>query len=172
MESGMHYLAYGSNLHPLRLTERVPNARLVGTTELRGYKLAFHKLSVDGSAKCTLHCTTDSDDIAYAAIFFVPENEIAMLDAIEGVGKGYDKVNFSIKIDGAPVDVFTYIASNTHLAFDLRPYDWYKRLVLAGARYHDFPRPYIDVIASVPRRQDANTRRRMANECLLARIEG
>lgn len=167
----MHYLAYGSNLHPLRLTERVPNACLVGTTELRGYKLAFHKLSVDGSAKCTLHCTNDSDDIAYAAVYSVPENEIAMLDAIEGVGKGYDKVHFGIEIDTVPLDIFTYIVSTTHLVFDLRPYDWYKRLVLAGARYHDFPAAYIDIIAAVPREKDTDTRRRTANESLLVRIE-
>ena len=172
METGMHYLAYGSNLHPLRLTERVPNACLIGTTELRGYKLAFHKLSVDGSAKCTLHCTTDADDIAYAAVYFVPDNEIAVLDAIEGVGKGYDKAHFSVEIDGAALDIFTYIASITHLVFDLSPYDWYQRLVLAGARYHDFPAPYIDSIAAAPRSQDEDARRRMANESLLARIDG
>jgi hypothetical protein len=167
----MYYLAYGSNLHPTRLTDRIPGAHLVGTSELRGYLMSFHKRSEDGSAKCTLQRTADSNDIAYTAIYSVPAEEVSVLDAIEGVGDGYDRDQFDITIDGEPLRIFTYIASDTHLVFDVEPYDWYKRLVLAGARYHDFPAYYIERIAAVVSRQDGNTERRIANENLLARIE-
>ena len=167
----MYYLEYGSNLHPIRLTDRIPRARLVGTSELRGYRMAFHKRSEDGSAKCTLHITADPNDIAHAAVYSLPENEITILDAIEGVGEGYDREYLSATVGGQSLDLFTYMASETYVVVDLEPYDWYKRLVLAGARYHDFPRDYIEAIAAVSSRQDADTRRRATNENLLVRIE-
>jgi hypothetical protein len=39
----IHYFAYGSNLHPLRLQERVPSAALLGWTHLHGWELRFDK---------------------------------------------------------------------------------------------------------------------------------
>ena len=51
----IHYLAYGSNLHPLRLTLRVPSARVIGVVEMPGYMLEFHKRSIDGSGKCLIY---------------------------------------------------------------------------------------------------------------------
>ena len=37
----MLYAAYGSNLHPVRLRERVPSAELLGTGVLEGRELRF-----------------------------------------------------------------------------------------------------------------------------------
>lgn len=51
----IHYLAYGSNLHPIRMTERVPSARVLGAIELPDHLLAFNKRSTDGSSKCLLY---------------------------------------------------------------------------------------------------------------------
>ena len=54
----LYYLAYGSNLHPVRLTERVPSARFLGLTSLFGYQLRFHKRhEPDGSGKCNMYHT-------------------------------------------------------------------------------------------------------------------
>lgn len=53
-DNTLHYFAYGSNLHPYRLIQRVPNARLVATTRLDGYGVSFSKRSHDGSSKCNL----------------------------------------------------------------------------------------------------------------------
>lgn len=51
-----HCLAYGSNLHPLRLRKRVSTANLIGIVEMQGYQLAFHKRSTDESGKCLRGC--------------------------------------------------------------------------------------------------------------------
>lgn len=48
------YAAYGSNLHPVRLQERVKSASVRGTAVLEDWKLAFSKRSKDGSGKATL----------------------------------------------------------------------------------------------------------------------
>ncbi|MDH3909632.1 MAG: gamma-glutamylcyclotransferase, partial [Gammaproteobacteria bacterium] len=46
------YAAYGSNLHPRRLRERIKSATLRGTSFLHKYTLQFHKRGQDRSAKC------------------------------------------------------------------------------------------------------------------------
>ena len=50
----INYFAYGSNLHPMRLMERVPSAKFVGTVEIKKYRLTFHKKSIDDSSKCNM----------------------------------------------------------------------------------------------------------------------
>jgi hypothetical protein len=150
----------------------VPNARFVGTTELSGYQLTFHKRSIDGSAKCNLFYTSEREDIAFAAVYFVPEDEVHPLDEAEDLGKGYHKQQLRALVGGRSVNTFTYFASETHLDFNLEPYHWYKSLVLAGARHHNFPPHYIEEIAAISSGHDRNPGRRKENENLLACIEG
>ena len=43
-----YYLAYGSNLHPFRLSQRIAVKRLVATVSLNGFRLYFHKCGKNG----------------------------------------------------------------------------------------------------------------------------
>lgn len=123
----MHYLAYGSNLHPLplRLALRVPNSRLVGTVPLDGCRLTFHKRSADGSSKCNLDFTGNPTHVAYAAVYEIPPDEVHLLDAAEGLGAGYYKTQMTITEHGEPFLAFAYLASQSHLVANLEPYHWY-----------------------------------------------
>jgi gamma-glutamylcyclotransferase (GGCT)/AIG2-like uncharacterized protein YtfP len=168
----MQYLAYGSNLHPLRLALRVPNSRLIGTTQLDGYRLTFHKRSTDGSSKCNLHFTSDSSHVAYAAIYDVPENEVHLLDAAEGLGSGYFKQQMTVAVNGDSYLVFAYLANQSHLTENLEPYHWYKGFVMAGAQKHRFPAPYLQEIAVVTSKPDLISSRRIEMENLLVQLEG
>jgi len=151
------YLAYGSNLHPQRLRKRVPSAALSGVVELRGWKLCFHKRSnKDGSGKCSIVRTNDSADVVYAAIFTLMEAERHLLEGVEGVGYGYNEIHLEIPRHG---DVFTYIASPGYIADELRPYTWYKELVVVGASFHKFPASYIEEIGRVEAVEDLNEER-------------
>jgi gamma-glutamylcyclotransferase len=165
------YLAYGSNLHPLRIIDRVPSARLLGDARLEGYKVTFVKKSRDGSTKCNLLFTSNPDDVAYGAVYEIAINEKRLLDAAEGLGKGYMETLLQVDVNSATVDVFTYVASLTHLAPGLPPYDWYKAMVIAGARYHGFPSAYIDSLAAIPSQSDPNPRRNHLNQNLLIQLE-
>jgi len=166
----MHYLAYGSNLHPLRLMLRVPSARLVGVTRLEGHRLTFHKRSADGSSKCNLLVSGDARDIAFGAVFDIPLKEVALLDAAEGVGNGYYKAQLKVNVSDACLDVFAYFASRSHLEIDLEPYHWYKGFVAAGARKHGFPDHYVQQITNTLSKFDPNERRRIEMDDLLVRL--
>jgi len=168
----MNYLAYGSNLHPLRLALRVPSARLIGTTRLEQYRITFHKRSTDGSAKCNLDFTEDPSHAVYVAVYDIPDNEVHLLDAAEGLGKGYYKQHMSINIANETINVFAYLASKSHLGADLEPYHWYKGFVLAGARKHLFPTEYLNEIEAVSSKHDPKDNRRIEMEKLLVQLEG
>ena len=50
----------------------------------------FHKRSdIDGSGKCTISRGRDG---AYFAVYEIARSEKLLLDAIEGLGKGYDEL--------------------------------------------------------------------------------
>lgn len=144
----MYYLAYGSNLHPLRLSLRVPSARHVGNVTLQGFRLSFDKRSRDGSAKCLFTETGLAEDLLYGAVYRLNPNEKPVLDTIEGLGSGYEEKQISVSVNGSSYDAFLYAASRTHIDSSLVPYDWYKELVILGAAFHRFPDAYIERIAA------------------------
>lgn len=108
----MDYLAYGSNLHPLRLKERAPTAHLRGAVEIPHCRLVFDKQSSDGSGKCTLSSETESR--IYAVVYERTPFEVTLLDRAEGLGKGYRKEPVQCLVDGAATTAFTYVAEPTH----------------------------------------------------------
>lgn len=142
----MQYIAYGSNLHPIRLRKRTPSATLLGTASVTGMSLQFHKRgNTDFSAKCNI--VSQPDSCVYVAVFDLPTAEIPTLDKAEGVGFGYERRSITIDNYG---DCFTYIAAPTHIDASLKPYTWYKELVLLGCKAHGFPLAYIDYVQSIP----------------------
>lgn len=164
----IHYLAYGSNLHPLRLTARVPAARALGMAEIRGYRLAFDKRGQDGSGKCLLYTSSSEHDTIYAALYAMPVQAKSMLDAHEGTG--YRTQLIRCVLDGASYSAYWYAAEPAYVQAGLPPFYWYKELVLAGARYHHFPDDYIARIESVPAQPDIDSERTQKNIKLLKQL--
>jgi len=163
----LQYLAYGSNLHPVRLRKRIPSAVLAGTVELSDRALSFSKRSRDGSGKCTI-ALTDSAKSVFGAIYEMDAQEKPLLDRIEGVDAGYDVRWEELRVNGIQSRVFVYVAANNYVNEHLIPYRWYKDLVLAGARYHRFPVEYIDMLEAVAAAEDPDEQRQKANEAILA----
>ena len=155
--SSLHYAAYGSNLHPERLQRRLASARLAGTGFLPGYALHFQKRGADGSAKCTI--LPDGTGV-HLAVYSIDAAEKPLLDRIEGIGQGYDPVTLDLPGFGP---AFSYMASASHLADDLRPFCWYREMVLRGCRRHGFPADYVAAIDAIVPLRDPNVRRRQSN---------
>lgn len=149
----MKYAAYGSNLHPLRLTERIPSARFLGTEYVPDWSLRFHKRGNDTSAKCSI--SRDGPGI-YVAVFDISVADRAVLDRIEGVGCGYATATLRA---GAMGDCMTYVAETHCIDNALAPFDWYKELVIVGATAHEFPATYVAQIAAIEAQPDDNQQR-------------
>lgn len=164
----LYYLAYGSNLHPRRLVERIPSASLIRMLMLRQHKVAFHKRGADASGKCNLLCTADTGDIAYAGLYRMDSGHKGELDRIEGAG--YRAASIDITAAGERYHCFTYIAEDAYIDDGLRPFDWYKALVVLGAEHLGLPSAYVRKLKEVPAVSDPNQQRRREHETLIARI--
>ena len=157
----LHYLAYGSNLYPRRLQQRVPSARVISTVGLMGWQLKFHKRGQDASAKCNIIQTGKTADVVYGAIYEMLASEKAKLDKVEGLNAGYSRAHIEIAEQGA---VFFYTAEKEYIDNDLLPFDWYKEFVVAGGRFHAFPETYlaqINCVNAIPDYDEARYQQHM-----------
>ena len=153
----MLYAAYGSNLHPERLRQRVSSAMLMGKAVLHGRTLAFHKRSNDGSAKCNI---VESNGEVHIAVYDIASEQKHDLDRIEGVGIGYQIEVLDIPVYGK---CFTYVATETHVDESLKPFTWYRELVVVGCEYLRVPDHYLEGVGAVESLRDANHRRHREN---------
>lgn len=160
----IHYLAYGSNLHPRRLQQRVASARLLNTVALMGWQLKFHKRGQDASAKCNIIQTGKTSDLVYGAIYEMLPSEKQQLDKIEGLNTGYRQAQIDIADVGS---AFFYVAEEAFIDKKLLPFSWYRELVLAGGRFHAFPETYLAQLASVKAATDTDSVRHKLNMAIL-----
>ncbi|MGE3831850.1 MAG: gamma-glutamylcyclotransferase family protein [Parvibaculaceae bacterium] len=165
--ASVSYFAYGSNMLTERLQARCKSAkaRCLGLAD--GHKLAFNKKSQDGSGKATI--PPDEASRVYGIVFDINETELPALDKAEGAGIGYDRIDdFQVHIVGRrePLSVVTYIANVASIDPDLKPYDWYLKLIVAGARQHKLPPQYIEAIKTTLSIPDPKPNRKSRLEAL------
>lgn len=158
------YAAFGSNLHPRRLQDRLPAATPLGSACLPGWSLHFNKRSEDTSGKCNI---LPHGDGVHLAIYSLSAADKRRLDKIEGVGLGYE--TGIVEVPGFGVCA-TYFAADTHVDDTLVPYDWYRKIVLLGCRWHAFPQAYIDGIAALVTAPDPDPERSRKNWATVARL--
>ena len=163
----LYYFAYGSNLHPERLRERVPSSRALAVAELDGHLLRFHKRGRDGSGKCSILPSDRPRDRVFGVVYRMAAAERANLDRAEGLGAGYLRVELTVRVEGAAQPVFSYRAQDGHIDDALAPFTWYHRLVLAGARHHGLPADYIAAIEAIAALPDPDTERHARHQRLL-----
>ena len=166
------YFAYGSNMSERRLQKRVDSATVVGTGILKDYCLTFRKLSKDGSGKCTIECSESHK--VYGVLFEIKKDQEGKLDAAEGLCKGYTDITVDIKIIetrepekykcGETVCAKTYYGTNLKPSAP-KPYTWYKKHVLVGAKEQNLPQRYIDCLKSFDAVKDCCKKR---EECELS----
>jgi len=164
------YFAYGSNLHPERLRERTPSAQVIGPAVLPGHELHFHKLGRDGSAKCDARQTDDPRHVVHGVVYRIEERHRAELDRAESRGVGYDVRIVRLRTGSRQLQAWTYHARDAAIVSGLKPFDWYLDYVVAGARYHGLPRPYINALMEVESRRDPVGWRDALNRTILDRL--
>ncbi|MFW5910048.1 MAG: gamma-glutamylcyclotransferase family protein [Thiohalospira sp.] len=163
------YFAYGSNMLTARLRARVPSTMPVGPARLADHRLAWRMAGPDGSAKCDI--TPAPGEVVHGVLFRLAEAELPLLDAAEGLGKGYDRETVTVTTtDGEAVPALVYRAL-VHDP-DRHPYDWYKGFVVAGAREHGLPADYIADLEAVTSASDPDRKRAAANFTLQGGSDG
>ena len=91
-----YYIAYGSNLNIGQMRWRCPDARVVGTAELKGWQLLFR------GSKTGAYLTVEKqpDGSVPVAVWAVSEADEAALDRYEGCPAFYYKTELPVEIKG------------------------------------------------------------------------
>jgi len=155
--AGIQYLAYGSNMWPRRIKQRLGPCETVGIASLRGYALRFHKRGGDGSGKCDAFHTGDLTDSLYGVVYSLSQYQRDMLDEFEG--PGYASQNISVRTRSGELTAYAYVARAEHVDTGLQPFSWYKSIVVDGARVHALPEYYIESLAVVWSQSDPDSER-------------
>ncbi len=147
----LSYFAFGSNMLVERLAKRVPSARVLGTASLVGYVLRFNKLSKDGSGKANIVPSADPLAVVHGVLYHLDDDERFRLDKAEGLGNGYQVRWVRVRRDGAEADdeAFTYVAAPEAVRDALPPFQWYKNMVIEGAKQNRLPESYVRKIEAV-----------------------
>ena len=147
------YFAYGSNLKPARMRARVSSSIFVARARVPAGRLRLDKRGNDGSGKANLALT--GGEGAWGVVYRIDTEYWEQLDACE---PGYDRV---------PVDLLTemgeVLTAHTYVARILTdspiPFDWYKRLLVEGAREHALPAGWIARLEELPEKLDPRDNR-------------
>src|SRR5271169_2701875 len=105
------YFAYGSNMFARRLAARTPSAVRITTAFVDGRRLAFDKVSSDGSGKCDIEGTGNPANRVYGVVFRIATAEERLLDEAEGVGHGYRKDEIMVMTPEGTLAAAAYFAT-------------------------------------------------------------
>lgn len=132
-----YYFAYGSNMLPKRLLERIKKYHTVFQAVLTGHKFIYNKKSIDGTAKANVG-SSDGTDVQ-GVCFEIDEDDFKILKKYEG---GYDQRNIEVTTgNGNTTKAITYISAS--IDNKLIPTDEYKNMVLKGAEHWELSKSYI-----------------------------
>jgi gamma-glutamylcyclotransferase (GGCT)/AIG2-like uncharacterized protein YtfP len=150
------YFAYGSNMDPRHMQQRVPGARPLGPGRLSGFRLAFTVYSTEwegGAANLEL----DPDGHVWGVLWEVPEEEAAGLDAYQGHPTFFRRED--VVVDGPAGSVIAWTYRVAHQEGFVRPTDAYVNKMLGAIRMMGLPPEALDMVdrAAHPPRPTINT---------------
>ena len=99
------FAAYGVGVNRTEMAKHCPTAKLIGTTVIKNYRLAFR--GSKASAVATIE-KAKSSSVAAMLWEISPQDEIA-LERWIGVPELYRKATIKIRRDGSPLDALIYI---------------------------------------------------------------
>lgn len=120
---------------------------------------------MDGSGKCDAEATNLVDDRTDGVLYEIDQAQKGALDAAEGLDRGYAEKTVTVVAGDSEITALMYYATRKDRA--LKPYNWYKQFVIAGAREHSLPSDYVAEIEWVESIEDLCAKRRAKNELIL-----
>lgn len=158
---------YGSNMCLGRFLDYNVHPEAPGErARLDGYVLRFNKRSTDESGKANLE--PREGGVVWGVLYSIPDAELPILNRGEG---GYRSIQRPVVRDAGPVDAWVYIATQPSDDDALRPYSWYKRFVVEGARSHGLPQGYVEALEAFEGVEDKDKERDRKKRSLKCEVE-
>ena len=149
-----------------RLRARCKSARLKTVARATGFSVSFSKPSKDKSGKATLSvCNSEAN--ALGVVFEISTDELIELDSVEGDGyERQEQFEVTCLHSGEIIQTYTYLAKKEDS--NLKPYDWYLSLVIAGIIEHNLDCNYVSAIRGVGFDVDVDKSRKSRLEAVKA----
>jgi gamma-glutamylcyclotransferase len=130
--------------------------------------LRFNKESRrDGSGKANVEPRVG--EVVWGVLYTVRNADLQTLDY--GEGQGYCRRNIPVRTTDGPTEAWVYFARNPSLDPALRPYTWYQRFLIEGAREHGLPADYIEALERIEANDDMDQQRDAEKRALICRAE-
>ena len=126
------YVAYGSNLNLPQMANRCPTAKVVGTSELNGYKLIFR--GDHGGAVATVEPSKGNS--VPVLIWEITKDDEKALDRYEGFPFLYRKENVKVRLKGKNIKAMAYIMNEGRPLG--QPSMYYYSVIHDGYAFQDF----------------------------------
>jgi gamma-glutamylcyclotransferase len=161
--------AYGSNMCSGRFRDYGVHLQGDACAALLGeYRLRFNKLSQkDCSGKANVEPHPGGQ--VWGVLYTVSTADLAILD--DGEGRGYRRTRLCVRtVDGGVIDAWVYVATQPRDDPTLRPYEWYRRFLVEGAREHSLPPEYIVELERIDATEDTNHERDREKRALVCNV--
>ena len=146
------YFGYGSNMNTLSLRAKGVQARASDPALLRGWRLRFnvkHFFRHEGGVGNIEH-TGDPADAVHGVLHECDDEHLALLDAAEAFGHGYDRVEVLVRSGGREQRAIAYVGIEAFLDDACRPTRRYMNILLQGAAAAGLAPEYIDALGRQP----------------------
>ena len=147
-----YYAAYGSNLDPLQMEDRCPDAKMIGIAVLKDYQLLFKGVG----RNCHLTIEPKGGGVVPLGVFEISEEDERSLDRYEGYPYYYRKECLRLTLDdGKQIDAFVYIMNQREQWKKGFPSNIYYHGVVRGYEYfgfniHILEQAYFDSAGIIP----------------------
>jgi len=143
----IRYFAYGSNMDPARMRDRIGRIPEAQGAELPGYVLRFNKRAQKHPTIGFANVAPDPEGVVYGILYDIAEDDLSAIDHYEGATRGhYARESVEVFLaDGSEIEAVAYIACPEWIEDGLLPTGDYLNHLLAGAEY--LPPAYVDWLA-------------------------
>jgi sulfite reductase (NADPH) flavoprotein alpha-component len=142
------YFGYGSNIALMSLRAKGVDPRASERAVLRGWRLRFnvqHFFLHEGGVG-NIEPTGDASNVVWGVVHLCEDEHLALLDAAEAYGHGYDRVEVSVHTDHGERRAITYVGMPSFLDEGCRPTQRYLNILLKGAAAAGVDPAYMDAL--------------------------
>jgi cation transport regulator ChaC len=129
----MYYFAYGSNMDPERMRERLGRQPDRKAATLADWMLKFNKITSRNPQEGYANIGTQDGEKVEGILYDITTEELRKMDLREGYPIHYNRINIVVRTeDDKEIEVITYIAQPSKVREGLRPSREYLNHLLAA----------------------------------------
>ncbi len=146
------YFGYGSNMDLTSMRAKGVEPHTSERAVLRGWRLRFnvqHFFRHEGGVG-NIEPSDNSTDAVWGVLHQCDDEHLALLDAAEAYGHGYDRISVSVLTDRGEQSAIAYVGMPSFLNQRCRPSQRYLNMLLKGATKAGLDSAYIDALHRHP----------------------